>query len=61
MWKWAGTGKWEPIAGIEARDYQDDEFDEVCKKYDKQFSKDQAGSLKRSGLFQHFGPRGQED
>lgn len=51
MWKWIGEG-WEGIPGIPCQDYNDEEFESICKEYDKAFP-DQPGSLKRCGLWKH--------
>lgn len=50
MWKYVGGGF---IPGVPTADMTDEEFEAVCEEYDKQFSADQKGSLKRSPLYKH--------
>lgn len=51
MWTYQGNGRCIP--GVPTRDLTDAEFEAVCEEYDKQFSADQKGSLKRSPLYKH--------
>lgn len=45
------TASWEPPAGVEWRDYSDEEFAAMSSAYDAGFSPEQAGSLAR--FFDH--------
>lgn len=50
-WKYTGTG--ESIPGIPREDIADEEFERLSEEYDTHFSPEQAGSLKRCGLYRH--------
>jgi hypothetical protein len=50
MWKYIGPGV---IPGVPPRDMEDEEFEAVCEEYDRGFSDDQKGSLKRSPVYKH--------
>lgn len=51
MWQYTGNG--ESIPGIPREDIPDDLFEQLSERYDRQFTPDQAGSLKRCGLYRH--------
>lgn len=49
MWQFVGNG--EPLVGIGAGPIEDAEFDARVTKYEAQFSAEQAGCVKASGLY----------
>lgn len=53
MWKWVGKEGFEPLPGIEPRDYADGEFELLSERYDEGFP-GHTGALKRSGLWKHL-------
>lgn len=54
VWKYIGEGR--SIPAVPMRDMTDAEFDEVEAAYDAQHSKDQKGSLRVCGLYEHDKP-----
>ena len=49
MWKYIGEGR--SIAGVPMADMTDEEFAAAEEAYDVDFSPEQAGSLKKCGLY----------
>lgn len=49
-WKYIGAGRFIP--GVPQEDMTDEEFAEVEKRYDTQYSDDQRGSLRTCGLYE---------